>query len=205
MSAVERRLVFPVGHYAGQRPGDRHLVRLGWSPERLTTDEFGVWVLAHGSSRAGKSDWTVDDVLALADGAEVDGPGDAVESLLERGLLAAVPTEPAAAPATLAFLREHRMASLLTGLGDTAENPGTYAVGVPGTAALAWLDRDAYELWQWGQLPPTLWHTCEARAKVSTRLGEPLDASHTVGGVLADLRLLLAHSCAYLDVAPPTV
>lgn len=203
MSVSERRLVFPVGHYAGERPGGQHLVRLGWSPERLTTDEFGVWVLAHGSSRAGKSDWTVDDVRTLAEGAEVGGPADAVESLLKRGLLVAVPAEPAAAPATLAFLRSHRMGSLLTGLGDTAENAGTYGVGVPGTAALAWLDRDAYELWQWGQLPPSLWHTCAARANVSTQLGEPLEATQAVGGVLADLRLLLAHSCAYLDVAAP--
>jgi hypothetical protein len=186
-------IVFPIGHYAGQR-GDTHVVRVGWRPETLTADEFVVWVLAHGSGRAGKADWTVRDVLALADRPDV------VDSLRARGLLAAVPAEPTGAPATLEFTRRHRMGSLLTGLGDTAANPGLYGVGVPGLATVAWLDAGSYELWQWGPLAPALWHVCEVRAKVLTELDEPLEPAQAIGPLLADLRLLLSHGCAYLDV-----
>ncbi|KJK43441.1 hypothetical protein UK23_33270 [Lentzea aerocolonigenes] len=186
-------IVFPIGHYAGRR-GDIHVVRVGWRPETLTADEFVVWVLAHGSGRAGKADWTVRDVLALAD------LPDVVNSLLVRGILAAVPAEPTGAPATLEFTRRHRMGGLLTGLGDTKADPGVHGVGVPGLATVAWLDDWSYELWQWGPLAPALWDVCEVRAKVLTELDQPLEPAQAVGSVLADLRLLLAHGCAYLDV-----
>lgn len=201
MTISGERVVFPIGHNGGRRPGERHQVRLGRSAETLTSDEFAIWVLAHGSPTVGKAAWTVRDTVRTAEGERVTGASDIVSALDERGLLHTI----AAGSGATDFARAYRMTALLTGLGDTPGNPGTYAVGVPGTPAATWLDFDAYELWQWGSLAPTLSHVCEARASVLTKLGEPCEPAAALGCMLGDLRLLIAHGCAYLDTAAPYI
>ena len=89
---------------------------------------------------------------------------------------------------------------LLVGLGNSAEYPDTYAVGLPGQQPVAMLDSGGYELWQWTTVAPSLWHACEVRAKVGAGLGDPTSATDLLDDVLGDLRPLLANSCAYLDV-----
>jgi hypothetical protein len=175
--------VYPVGHYMGERhPEGLHYVRIGLAHQTMTADEFGVWVLAHQDS----PQWSIKDVLELAASAELPNAPAAAERLLSVGLLAEV---------TEAFTREYRLHPLLVGLGNSPERPDEYAVGLPGQDPLV-LKASAYELWQWSTLAPTLWHTCEIRAKVSST--SPVDE---VPGVLADLRPILANSCGYLDTA----
>jgi hypothetical protein len=176
--------VFPIGHYMGERhPEDLHFVRVGLQHQTMTADEFGVWVLSHGGPQ-----WTVEDVLAQAARARLPNPSASFERLLSVGLLATV-TDPEA------FARSYRLHPLLTGLGNTEEDPNTYVVGIPGLEA-ARLTAGSYELWQWSALAPTLWHTCEIRAKLAE-----MSAPEAADEVLADLRPVLANSCGYLDKA----
>lgn len=220
--------VFPVGHYGGPRAAaeEVHVVRVGWQQHQLGPDAFGVWVLSHGLSETGKSAWTSDDIVDRAQQAGLAKAETHLDDLLARGVLAAVPdyrlpdgsvpdglvpdgpTEPDSATATTApggatavdFARRHRMETLFVGLGNSPDRPDLHAVGVPGIGTAALLDPDSYELWQWGSLAPTLWHGCEVRSSVSDRLGEPLHPLEALHQVLGDLRLLVAHGCAYLDV-----
>ncbi|MGQ0840909.1 hypothetical protein [Actinokineospora sp.] len=190
-------LVFPVGHYLGERhPEATHIVRVGRERHELTADEFGVWVLAHGSGEVGRGAWTTEDLLALAGPAALAGAAATVDRLAAAGTLVLVRPSDA-----VAFAETYRMDSLLVGLGNSAADPDHYAVGIPGVAPVALLDASAYELWQWGHLAPTLWQTCEVRAKVSMELGEPVRDTEVLADLLGDLRVLLVSSCAYLDVA----
>lgn len=179
--------VFPIGHYIGERqPEGLHYVRVGMEHQTMTPDEFGVWVLAHGERPV----WTDEDVLALADKADLPG---AVESLARLKSVGAV----ASADDAQAFAARYRLTPLLIGLGNTEEHPDTYTIGLPGTP-VAQVNAGSYELWQWSALAPTLWHTCEVRAKVTE---DPVSAAELVADVLAETRPLLANSCAYLDLA----
>ena len=198
--------LFPVGHYGGLRPttsGDeQHVVRVGWRLHRLTADGFGVWVLAHGSAEVGKGPWTREHVLEMAETADLPAAGIHVDDLIARGLLAPVPTVAQDPAAAVSFARSYRMQSLVVGMGNSPEQPRRHAVGVPGLGVVAMLDPDSYELWQWGGLAPTLWHSCEVRASVVTGMGGAgLDATSALEQILGDLRRLLVHQCVYLDVA----
>ncbi|MEU0091532.1 hypothetical protein [Kribbella sp. NPDC006257] len=192
--------VFPIGHYGGTRAGadgeSVHAVRVGWQQYRLSEDAFTVWVLAHGTPEIGKGRLTVEDILLQA--AEIPDAGTQLEELVTQGALTVVTDRPDEATA---FAKQHRLDVLFVGLGNAPDRPDGHAVGVPGLGAAAVLDPDCYELWQWGSVAPTLWHSCEVRAAVTSDLGReqgPLDA---LGEILGDLRYLLAHGCAYLDLA----
>jgi hypothetical protein len=187
--------VFPVGHYVGERyPDGHHVVRVGLEHVKLTQEEFGVWVLAHGTNEIGKGAWTVADVLELAGSVGISGAEPIAGWLVDAGALTLV-DDP------VQFSERFRSHSLLVGLGNSAEEPDRYRIGLPGLPPVAVLDSMSFELWQWGPLAPSLWHTCELRAKVNAGLGEPVAAIDLVGDLLGDLRVLLVNSCAYLDRA----
>lgn len=178
--------VLPIGHYVGVRhPEGLHHVRLGTQHQTMTEDEFGVWVLAHSEDPK----WTVEDVLSLAAKADLPDAAAAVARLTAAGLLVseADPVD---------FAHRYRLRSLMVGLGNTPEQPDVYALGFPGLPPAALVDEGSYELWQWAALTPSLWHTCEVRAKATA---DSVSATDLVPDVLAELRPLLANSCAYLD------
>lgn len=187
--------VFPIGHYVGERhPDGLQLVRVGLVHQTMTPDEFGVWVLAHGTGDA--TSWAETDLLALAAQANLPGVPAAIERLTSVGALARV-----ARDQRVAFAETYRLEPLLVGLGNSAEDPDTFAVGLPGLPPVAMVSAESYELWQWSAISPSLWHTCEVRAKVDVGLGGPAGAADLVDDVLDELRPLLANSCAYLDLA----
>jgi hypothetical protein len=194
------RLVFPVGHYLGERhPEEDQVIRVGMEIHTISADEFGVWVLAHGA-QADRSAWTTDDLLALAAETELADAGRHLEELTAKGLLAQVPAE--GGPGAVAFAETHRLAPLLVGLGNTEDDPDSYALGFPLLdEPVAVVPAGSYELWQWGHVAPSMWHTCEVRVKVAADLNEPTDTAAALDGLLADLRPLLVNSCAYLDLA----
>lgn len=191
--------VFPVGHYMGERhPEGHHVVRLGLTHQTLTPDEFGVWVLAHGTEEIGRDAWTVGAVVDLAESAGITGAPELLPAMVAAGLLA---TLDGGRDTARRFAETYRLRPLLVGIGNTDDEPDRFQVGFPGQPPVAVLDEAQYELWQWAQLAPTLWHTCEVREKVAAELGEPAVATELVGDLLGDLRGLLATSCAYLDLA----
>jgi hypothetical protein len=186
--------VFPVGHYMGQRhPEGDHVVRVGLAHETLTEDEFGVWVLSHGTAEIGRGTWTVADVLRLADGTGLTGTEAAVDRLTSVGALVQV-EDP------VRFAETHRLFPLLVGLGNTEDEPSRYAVGLPGLPPVAVLDEPSHELWQWASLSPSLWHSCEVLAKVAGDLGTPTTPGSVLESALGDVRVLLVNSVAYLDL-----
>lgn len=190
--------VFPIGHYGGLRDEQVHVVRVGWHQHKLTEDAFGIWVLAHGLTETGKGSWTAQDITGEASKAGIANPSAHLEDLVTQGVIAVVPDDPQEAAA---FAKAHRMDVLFVGLGNAPDRPDGHAVGVPGMGTAAILDPDCYELWQWGSVAPTLWHSCEVRATVTAKFGQTLGAADTLGEILGDLRCLIAHGCAYLDVA----
>jgi hypothetical protein len=179
--------VFPIGHYMGERhPEGLHYVRVGLQHQTMTADEFGVWVLSHQDS----PQWSIADVLTLAAKAELPEAESLVERLLSVGLLVTPDDE-------VAFAQSYRLNPLLIGIGNKEENPDEYEIGIPGQEP-AVVSAGSYELWQWAALAPTLWHTCEIRAKI---VDPPIPPTNMVDEVLTDLRPLLANSCGYLDQA----
>ncbi|WP_147254762.1 hypothetical protein [Pseudonocardia hierapolitana] len=194
-------LVFPIGHYVGERhPEGVQVVRVGGAHHALTDDEFGVWVLAHGAPVGGSTAWTTDDLLALAEETGPDDAGRHLEELTARGLLALVPAD--GGRKAVAFAETYRLTPLLVGLGNTGTDPDSYALGFPLLdEPVAVVPAGSYELWQWGHIAPSIRHTCDVRVKVAADLNEPTGAAEALHGLLADLRLLLVNSCAYLDLA----
>lgn len=194
-------LVFPVGHYVGERhPEGVQVVRVGEEHQALTDDEFGVWVLAHGAPVGGTAEWTTDDVLGLADETGLAGARRHLQTLTGKGLLALVPTR--GGPEAVAFLESHRLTPLLVGLGNTEADPDSYALGFPLLdEPVAVVPAGSYELWQWGHIAPSLRHTWDVRLKVAADLNQPTGTAEALHGLLADLRLLLVNGCAHLDLA----
>jgi hypothetical protein len=189
--------VFPVGHYGGVREKDR-VVRVGWGQHRIDANAFAVWVMAHGLPDVGKGAWTVDDVIEQSrQQAGVEDAANYVEQLADAGLLAMVGDDQAAAQ----FAQRHRLDVLFVGLGNAPDRLDGHAIGIPGLGTAAILDPDCYELWQWGSVAPTLWHSCEVRATVTAELEQQADPAAALAEILGDLRFLMAHGCAYLDIA----
>ncbi|MGZ0149066.1 hypothetical protein ACXJJ3_18490 [Kribbella sp. WER1] len=186
-------IVFPIGHYHGIRD-DEQVVRVGWSQHRLDADAFAIWVLAHGVPEVGKGAWTVDDLLVHAEKSGVEEPAAYVERLADAGLLAVVTD-------AREFARRYRMDVMFVGLGNTPDRLEGHAIGIPGLGTAAVLDPESYELWQWGSVAPTVWHSCEVRATVSAEPSARPDPEAALAEILGDLRFLVARGCAYLDVA----
>ncbi|GAA0612570.1 hypothetical protein HPO96_22810 [Kribbella sandramycini] len=192
-------MLFPIGHYTGLRTDEAgrqfRTVRRGWRLHQLAEDTFGAWVLSHGTPDNGKQPWTAEHVLAAGAEAGLTDVSDHLEELASLGLLATVSAQDAE------FLQANRIDVQFVGLGNSPDQPDLHAVGLPGLGATALLDPTCYELWQWGSLAPTIWHSCEVRASVVSRLDQPVDPGAVAAEVLGDLRFLLAHGCAYVDVA----
>ncbi|WP_308820070.1 hypothetical protein [Pseudonocardia alni] len=186
--------VFPVGHLLGQRlPDEHHVVRVGWEHRALTADEFGLWVLAHGTRANGRGEWTAGNVVELAAAAGIDGPA-VLAAAADKGVVVWVAD-------ALAFTEAHRLHPLKTGLGNTPEEPDRFRLGHPGVEPASEVSASAFELWQWAQLAPSLRHIGEIRTKVAAGLGAASTAERVAADLLADVRELLMSGCAYMDLA----
>ncbi|MEV8378391.1 hypothetical protein AB0P21_36975 [Kribbella sp. NPDC056861] len=190
--------IFPVGHYTGARVDHGraiHTVRVGWRQHKLDEDAFALWALAHGVPENGKAAWTEADVLRRAGELR---PGeeavtDRLGTLAAAGLITSVDDEEK-------FCRTHRLGVLFVGLGNSRQRPDRYSIGLPGHGAAATVDSSTYQLWQWGSVVPTLWHSCELRATMTSAAGRTTSALQLAPEVLGDLRPLIASGCAYLDM-----
>lgn len=191
--------VFPVGQYAGMRENkngpDGYRVRVGRDLEYLDDDQFAVWGLAHGLPDTGKDSWSQDDIVDRAVDIDLVDAHVHVQELARRGLLASVPTDHDRAGEAMAFASRHRLRALLIGLGSRPGAVDTHAVGVLGVGTAAILDESGYRLWQWGT-------TAESLRQYVTELDDATDPVELLPGVLADLRVLVANGCAYLDAVP---
>src|SRR5206468_3420611 len=117
--------------------------------------------------------------------AGIEDPAAYVERLADAGLVAVVEDG-------RDFARRHRMDVMFVGLGNAPDRLEEHAVGIPGLGTAAVLDPDCYELWQWGSVAPTLWHSCEVRATVAAEPPARPDPDAALTEILGDLRYLVA-------------
>ncbi len=199
-------LVFPVGHYLGPfYPGENaplkhHIVRVGWGTPKLPDDDhMSLWALSHGmSSRIGTIPWTRRAVEDAAHEAGMNDPAPIFDTLLKLGVVVELgdPME---------FAKRYRMQALMVGLGNTPDDPLHCGIGLPGVAPAVVVPLETYQLWEWGHLGNSLWHSCELLADVAREtlpaFPEEADPAYVLDRAIGGLRTLIAHNVAYLDVA----
>ena len=205
-------LVFPVGHYMGAfYPGAGQAlryrkVRIGVDVAQIVGDErFGVWALAHGlPDRLDKGPWTRSALLAAATEAELPDAETHLDALLEQKVLTQVAP---GTPESIEFAKTHRLQPLMMGLGNSPQDPLSFGLGFVGAPPVVRVPSFLYELWQWGRIGRSLWHTVEMFAKVEREVaqkgaGVP-DPQAVLDRILSQLHVLLAHNAAYLDQTLP--
>lgn len=181
-------LVVPLGQFFGTHHSagiHARNVRVGAEVIPLDDPHFGAWALMHGlPNQVGERPWTR---AAVADAAGT-GVDALVDGLIEDGLAVEV-----APDAGVRFARDHRMGHRMLGLGNTAEQPDLFAIGLF-DRPMVWVTREVYDLWDACQLATSLWEACEAVA--------PEDPQELAGSFVGTLHHLLAMSLVYVEPVP---
>ncbi|SHN75388.1 hypothetical protein [Cryptosporangium aurantiacum] len=188
---VTQPVLLPIGHSLGgaaEAAGAVYRVRVGPDVVRMPENRFTIWALAHGSP--GDGPVTVDAVLGAA--GLPDG-GDLLAGLVDDGLLALVGP---GADDPVAFARTHRLEPLMLGLGNVADDPDTYEIGLPGQP-VARVGAVLYAVFSWGHLENTLWDAC--RVAAADAPDELADPRRLLDALLDALPALLAPNAARLD------
>lgn len=206
-------LILPVGHYIGAHYPhagaelDCHVLRIGWEIHRLDSNElFGVWALAHGVPDQGTGEtghWTR---ATLEGAARAAGLGAATSATLDElsGKDLVIEVDPQS-PDAIEFAQVVRLRSLLVGLGNTAEDPLHYGIGLPGGQPIMRASVLEYEVWKWGHACDSLWHVCQVLAQAGRDVDpdEPdqTDPARILTRLLPVVQNLIGHGVAYLDEA----
>jgi hypothetical protein len=196
-------LLFPIGHQVGPRYQASQMiaaqqVRRGAEFHDLTEQQAQVWLLARGVPEEidRQTPWQRASVEE-----RVPGSGPVIDELQDLGLL--VETTPRT-PQAEEFARAHRLVPLMLGLGNSANDTDTFAVGFLSQPALQ-VSHPIYDVWQWSTMDDSLWNTCENATDVARRAGstelDAIDTSRLLAGIVGSLHALLVSSAAYLDVA----
>ncbi|MGH3656215.1 MAG: hypothetical protein ACRDUA_06115, partial [Micromonosporaceae bacterium] len=173
-------------------------------------DHLRVWALSHGlPGQVGEVPWHRQAVLDAA--GHVPESARLLDALIAMGLVVEVsPGTPGAAD----FARTHRMRPLLTGLGNSPDDPLRFAIGLIGTPVVK-VESSVFEMWQWGRLGSSLWDTADMffkvdqASKVDQAMSDAARSGRTTDGgtesvltdILERLHLLLGYNAAYLDLA----
>jgi hypothetical protein len=192
--------VYPVGQLIRVRaPEDEFHVRVGAELQRLTSTDFSVWAMAHGPADHVPRPWTSAELAEQARTVGLADAPDRLARLQEAGLVAL------AAPGTesgVALAQRVRMVPLVLGLGNSAENPDAYSVGLPGRP-LAVLSAAAYDLFEWATMETSLWRACQGAAATAARVGiedpQASDPEALLAALLEDLHRLLTPNAVCLD------
>lgn len=200
-------LLFPLGQYLGAvHPGPglpvrHHQVRVGWDVHPLDDGaELDLWALTHGlPSVVGLRPTTREVVTAVAAEAGLAEAGPDIDRLRERGLLVEVDVH---GPEAERFAREHRLVSLLTGLGEAG--PGQAAIGLLGAPPVRVVPAAVFEYWTWAHLFPDLYAAAGGLAEMAAGTAGSPAVSTDPGEVLVDLlgslHELLCVDAGFLDV-----
>jgi hypothetical protein len=192
--------VYPIGQLIRVRAAeDEFHVRVGAQLQRLSATDFSVWAMAHGPADHVPRPWTSAELSAQARTVGLVDAPDRLARLQEDGLVAF------AAPGTgsgVALAQRVRMVPLVLGLGNSAENPDAYSVGLP-ARPLAVLSAAAYDLFEWATMETSLWRACQGAAATAARVGiqdaQASDPEALLASLLADLHRLLTPNAVCLD------
>ena len=185
-------MILPVGHYTGsEHPPGHRTVRIGRSRVSFTDPEpFLVWAAAHRPPGDLGAPWGRAEIAAAA---KVDDPEPVIDRLLEDGLLVE-PGDPEA------FAKKHKAVPILIALGNTADEPDRYGIGLFGLDPVITVSPLVYELWQWGTISVSVWALCEAFAIANSRAtGVPIAAEAVLAEFVAALPALVGSNAVYLD------
>lgn len=196
-------VLLPVGHLLGPffATADADLpesvdIRLGRDVAPLPPDVYVVWAAAHGEpERVAKAPMTRSGLVSAVKDA-VTEPTRYIDELLGRGLLVRLPQT---FNDRRAFARSHRVLPLALGLGNSAEQPEAFTVGMVSSPALL-LSASVFMPWMFGYQYPTLWQVCENVALTSNQtLGNKVRPDELLADMVKLLPLLVSTGCAYTD------
>ncbi|MGI8647183.1 MAG: hypothetical protein ACR2JX_02995 [Mycobacteriales bacterium] len=194
-------MVLPVGHVLGPFFTDEHAeipesvdIRLGEELISIPSGAYAVWAAAHGEPGV---DSGMPRAATIAAAAQlVDEPDRWFDQLTARSLLVELPDTP---QARQRFARSHRVLPLALGLGNSAEHPDRFIVGMVGAPAVT-LPASAFLAWMFGHRYPSLWQTCENVVNTTQlMIGAEVDPAAVLADVITLLSPLLVHGCACLD------
>ena len=202
--------LFPVGHLVDawrdgvDGPPHTWLVRVRAELLQLDAARFAVWAQAHSPvGHPVGTPWTRADVVRAVAGRDVPAAAAerAVDDLLARRALAEVADGDAE---RRSFLTAHSLLPLVIGLGNTAERPTVFALGLP-QQTLVTGPRVLYDLVGHCPAQPSMWAACQASARDAVALDVPLaevrDPDRTAELLVANLHALLAPHAVRLDVS----
>ena len=194
------RALFPLGQSLGQRDGGLVFdVRVGDELRQVDPVQWAVWALAHGLPGV-PGPWTADDVLLQATAAGLPDAAAVVAGLVGDGLLVEAPAD--AGGATALAERVRVMVALLP-LGNSADEPSAWALGLPGRP-LVHVDEPVYEVVALGHLDTDLWTTVQQVAGAPRPAPDDArDPLVLLGRVLDALPTLLSVGAVHLDRAVP--
>ncbi|MGH3545644.1 MAG: hypothetical protein ACRDPW_06940 [Mycobacteriales bacterium] len=218
-------LVVPVGHFAGPmytsmetEVPESFEVRFRDGVFSLSAEEYAVWAVSHGDpEKVSKQPQSRPVVETAAKAAGVEDPGPIFDSLVDDGLLVSVmPTGNSART----FAEQHQMVPLALGLGNSAQKPAEFQIGLPNAARVS-VGYDVYHMWLFCHRQPTLWEaisTIADEAKEANTAEDPADGDAAVAGeekvelvsdpdvllkaLLAALPVLISTSCVFIDRRP---
>lgn len=206
MAIDSASLMFPVGHCIGAYydlpASDEHFVQVRVGPDvhRLNDERFALWGLTHGTpDRDIEQPWGREAILAAADRAGYAQAEQVLDSLIADHLIAETTPE---TDEVVEFARRHRLVPLMLGLGNTAEEPWIYSVGLIGMPIVQ-MSAMAYDLYEWAHKDANLWVACEGAAATAVRVGieDQLarDPLAMMNALLGTLHFLLGPNAVYLD------
>lgn len=206
-------LVVPLGHYTGAfypavgAPLKYHNLRVGMRTAQLPDESrFDTWAVLHGPTDREGVVWNRSEAAATATELGVANFGNILEELLELGVAAEVTV---GTPGAVEFARNHRVQSLMVGLGHDLAAPDEYGIGLLPFTVVVKVPYFTYAVWQWGHAAPSLWHLCSGLAEVAqadTDSGPaawPTTPEEVLPLVLQCLHSLLSRNAIYLDAALP--
>jgi hypothetical protein len=201
-------LLLPIGHYGGAVPaGDedptpRHEVRRGGELIGLPEDVFAVWALTHGTPDWPQDkEWSKQTMLDRAKLIGTDGAEAILSDLIRENLAVEIRLGGAAARETARAVHMH---PTMLGLGNTPEDPHSYALGFVGVP-LVQVTRTIFELWRWAPVERSLWELCRFFTDMEREHGtsdpERTDTDVVLTGLLGTLPTLVSTGAIYLDLA----
>ncbi len=212
-------LVVPVGHFAGPmytstetEVPESFEVRFRDGVFSLSAEEYAVWAVSHGDpEKVSKQPQSRPVVETAAKAAGVEEPGPVFDSLIEDGLLVSVmPT----GNSGRAFAQQHQMMPLALGLGNSAQKPAEFQIGLPNAPRVS-VGYDVYHMWLFCHRQPTLWEAIstiakeaeeanseDATADAEDKVELVSDPDVLLKALLAALPVLISTSCVFIDRRP---
>lgn len=200
--------VLPIGHllgpsYSGRSAApDSYDIRVGDRFFRLDHNGFRTWVLAHGFPELiERRAPTRAQVEEQARQTGVNNSNVVFSELLQEGLI--VQVVPVASQLQQ-FAVNYRACALGLGLGNTAEEPASYAIGTPEDPWVI-VDEQTYFIWSYMSDFPSLWDAAIGIASLEQLISEhgiALTATQILSIFMGQLPMLIATNCLYFDWRP---